>query len=157
VQLTVLTEPSRQMLSNHLWEKSWDILFFAGHSNSSQGEGYLRLNPYESLSLNEISYGVRKACQEGLQLTIFNSCDGLGLAEHLTELCLPNMIVMREPIPDLVAQCFLEGLLSAIANGQPLSQAVRDAREKWQGLEDRFPCATWLPVLCQTAATSSVT
>jgi hypothetical protein len=31
-------------------------------------------------------------------------------------------------------------------------QAVRSAREQLQGLEDRYPCASWLPVICQNPA-----
>lgn len=52
---------------------------------------------------------------------------------------------------------YLKGLLLSFAKGQPLPQAVREAREKLQGIEDKFPCATWLPVLCQTAATPPLT
>ncbi len=62
------------------------------------------------------------------------------------------MIVMREPIPDLVAQEFLKHFLATFAGGLPLYQAVREAREKLQGLEKSFPCATWLPVICQHSA-----
>jgi hypothetical protein len=32
---------------------------------------------------------------------------------------------------------------------------VREAREKLQGLEDRYPCATWLPVICQNPSNIS--
>ncbi|MGD1896775.1 MAG: pentapeptide repeat-containing protein [Phormidesmis sp.] len=156
-QVTVLTEPTRQTLNDHLWEQSWNILCFAGHSNTQAGQGYLRLNATDTLSLSDISHALRRARNGGLQLAIFNSCDGLGLAQNLSHLCLPHMIVMREPVPDLVAHAFLKGFLNAFASGQPLPQAVRDAREKLQGLEDRFPCATWLPILCQTAATAPLT
>jgi CHASE2 domain-containing sensor protein len=62
------------------------------------------------------------------------------------------MIVMREPVPDRVAQEFLKHLLSAFAGGKPLYLSVREARERLQGLEDHFPCATWLPVICQNSA-----
>ena len=87
-----------------------------------------------------------------MQLAIFNSCDGLGLAANLAELQIPQMIVMREPVPDRVAQKFLKNFLSEFASEKPLYYAVRAAREKLQGLEDEFPCATWLPTLCQNPA-----
>ncbi|MEM7557254.1 MAG: hypothetical protein AAF378_24830, partial [Cyanobacteria bacterium P01_A01_bin.84] len=29
---------------------------------------------------------------------------------------------------------------------------VREARQKLEGLEDRYPCASWLPVICQNPA-----
>jgi CHASE2 domain-containing sensor protein len=59
------------------------------------------------------------------------------------------MIVMREPVPDKVAQEFLNYFLNAFANGNSLYLAQRQARERLQGLEQEFPCASWLPVICQ--------
>jgi CHASE2 domain-containing sensor protein len=87
-----------------------------------------------------------------LQLAIFNSCDGLGLASELQQLHIGQMIVMREPIPDLAAQEFLKHFLSAYVGGKSFYLAVREARERLQGLESSFPCASWLPVLCQNPA-----
>ena len=157
VQLSVLNEPSREVLTNHLWDHPCDILFFAGHSVSHNGHGILHLNATDSLTLPELKHALQRACQQGLQLAIFNSCDGLDLVHALSNLSLQQMIAMREAVPDEVAQVFLQNLITAFADGQPLPQAIREAREKLQGLEDRFPCATWLPVLCQTAATPPLT
>ena len=152
-QITSLIEPTRQTFNDHLWEHTYDILFFAGHSKTQGEDGYLRLNATDTLTLSDLNYALKSACQRGLQLAIFNSCDGLGLVHSLTNLCLNQMIVMREAIPDQVAQIFLQNLLLAFSSGQSLPLAVRQAREKLQGIEDRFLCASWLPVLCQTAAT----
>ncbi len=33
-----------------------------------------------------------------------------------------------------------------------LYNSVREARQKLEGLEDRYPCASWLPVICQNPA-----
>jgi CHASE2 domain-containing sensor protein len=146
-----MVEPQRKELTDHLWGKKWDILFFAGHS-SSQGNdttGKIYLNQSDSLTIGELKYALKQAIERGLQLAIFNSCDGLGLARELADLHIPQIIVMREPIPDQVAQEFLKYFLQGFAGGEPLYQAVRHARERLQGLEDRFPCATWLPVICQ--------
>lgn len=149
-----LVEPSRQELTNALWKQPWDIFFFAGHS-SSQGvaeSGQMYLNQTDQLSIVELKYAMSRAVEQGLRLAIFNSCDGLGLARELADLHIPQVIVMREPVPDLVAQEFLKGFLEGFAKGEPLYLAVRDARERLQGLEDRFPCATWLPMICQNPA-----
>ncbi|MBW4563395.1 MAG: CHASE2 domain-containing protein [Mojavia pulchra JT2-VF2] len=157
--VSFLVEPQRKELNDHLWEKNWDILFFAGHS-SSQGKdssGRIYLNKTESLSINELKYALKHAIERGLQLAIFNSCDGLGLAQELFDLQIPQMIIMREPVPDQVAQEFLKYFLSSFAGGDSLYQAVRQARERLQGLEDRFPCATWLPVICQNLAQRPLT
>ena len=148
--VTFLVEPQRQAINDQLWEQSWDILFFAGHSDSNDATGRIFLNPEASLTLEELSYGLRRAIARGLQLAIFNSCDGLGLAHALESLNLPQMIVMRQPVPDHIAQLFLTYLLPAYANGQPLPLALRQARERLQGIENEFPCASWLPMLVQT-------
>ncbi len=152
--VSFLVEPDRQDLTDRLWERRWDILFFAGHSASQpNGEtGQIYINPTDSLSIGELRYALKKAMERGLKLAIFNSCDGLGLARELADLQLPQMVVMREPVPDRVAQEFLKYFLSRYAQGESLYQAVRQARERLQGLETEFPCATWLPVICQNPA-----
>ncbi|MDZ8107375.1 MAG: CHASE2 domain-containing protein [Nostoc sp. DedQUE12a] len=153
-EVNFIVEPQRKELTEHLWGKNWDILFFAGHS-SSQGNGEsgrIYLNKTDSLTIGELKYALRKAIENGLQLAIFNSCDGLGLARELADLQIPQIIVMREPVPDQVAQEFLKYFLQGFASGESLYQSVRQARERLQGLEDRFPCATWLPVICQNPA-----
>lgn len=149
--VTFLVEPPRQQINQQLWEQAWDILFFAGHSATEGDQGLIYINPHETLNLEELKYGLRQAIARGLQLAIFNSCDGLGLAQALESLHLPQMIVMREPVPDRVAQEFLKYLLAAFAGGKSLYLSVREARERLQGIEDQFPCATWLPVICQNS------
>ncbi|MDY6781034.1 MAG: CHAT domain-containing protein [Cyanobacteriota bacterium] len=160
VEIEFLTEPNRQDLDRAIWDdKGWDILFFAGHSTTFEQDncGRLELNARESLSLNELTYALKKSVENGLKIAIFNSCDGLGLARQLERLNIPQTIVMREPIPDAVAQAFLTHFLDAFSKGNSLYLSVRTAREKLQSLEDRFPCATWLPVLCQNPTELPVT
>ncbi|MBP5975179.1 CHASE2 domain-containing protein [Brasilonema sp. CT11] len=148
-QTIILVEPQRQELNDQLWEKHWDILFFAGHSQTEGEKGRIYLNQTDSLSLEELRYALQTAVAGGLQLAIFNSCDGLGLAWELLHLHIPQMIVMRELVPDKVAQTFLKYFLQAFASGKPLYGAVQEARQRLQGLENEFPCASWLPVICQ--------
>jgi CHASE2 domain-containing sensor protein len=150
-EIKFLVEPSSQSLTQQLWEPGWDVLFFAGHS-SSQGKGHIQLNQTEQLTIEQLKYGLKTAIAHGLKLAIFNSCDGLGLAQDLADLHLPQVIVMREPIPDRVAQTFLKHFLAAFASGKSLYASVREARERLQALETEFPCASWLPVLCQNPA-----
>ena len=145
-----LVKPNRQELNDLLWEQSWDILFFAGHSRTEGETGILYINKTESLTIPDLRYALKKAIEKGLQLAIFNSCDGLGLAQDLADLNLPQMIVMREPIPDKVAQEFLKYFLGSFSGGQSFYLAVKEARERLQGLESQFPCASWLPVICQS-------
>ena len=152
VKLEFLLEPKRKPLNDHLWEKSWDILFFAGHSQTEGETGRIKINETDSLTIKELRYALQKAVKRGLKLAIFNSCDGLGLARALANLHIPHIIVMREPVPDLVAQEFLKYFLQEFADGKSLYLAVRSARERLQGLEDKFPAASWLPIICQHPA-----
>jgi CHASE2 domain-containing sensor protein len=153
-EISFLVEPQRQELTEELWKQGWDILFFAGHSSSQpNGEtGRIYLNQTDSLTIDQLRYALKKAVERGLKIAIFNSCDGLGLAKNLADLQIPQIIIMREPVPDRVSQEFLKYFLQSFARGESFYLAVREAREKLQGLEDQFPCATWLPMICQNPA-----
>ncbi len=158
VEIVWLVEPRRQDLDEHLWdEQGWDILFFAGHSwtHPEQGTGYLEINPTERITIEHLRNALKAALSRGLKLGIFNSCDGLGLGRELASLSIPQIIVMREAVPDLVAQTFLKLFLKAFSGGKSFYLAVREARERLQGLESEFPCASWLPVICQNPAETS--
>ncbi|MCP2731764.1 ABC transporter substrate-binding protein, partial [Limnofasciculus baicalensis] len=149
-KLTFLVKPQHQQLNDHLWEQSWSIIFFAGHSSSQDNhEGRFYINDTEYLTIENLKYALKKAKVNGLKLAIFNSCDGLGLAQALADLHIPQIIVMREPVPDQIAQAFLRYFLQAFAKNQLFHLAVRQARERLQGLESQFPCATWLPIAYQ--------
>lgn len=151
--VTFLPEPTRAKLNASLWQQPWDILCFSGHSKTQGQTGRMFINQTESITVEEVRYGLRQAIARGLQLAIFNSCDGLGLAYDLAELHIPQMIVMRAPVPDSVAQMFLRSFLTEYAQGRSLYLAERAAREQLQALEHQFPCASWLPVIFQNAAT----
>jgi CHASE2 domain-containing sensor protein len=154
--LQILIEPTLAELHEQLWQR-WDMLFFAGHSTSQlmgQDEtGYIRINATQWLTLDQLKYALQQAIAQGLKLAVFNSCDGLGLARSIADLHIPQVIVMREPIPDQVAHLFLKHFLTAFSGGRSLYAAMREARERLQGLETEYPCASWLPVICQNPAT----
>jgi CHASE2 domain-containing sensor protein len=153
-EVTFLVEPQQPQLHDRLWEQAWDILFFAGHSETKEDKGRIYLNPQESLTVEELKHALQRAIAKGLKIAIFNSCDGLGLAQELEKLNLPQIIVMRQPIPDQIAQEFLKYWLNAFAGGETLYTAVRQARERLQGWEHRFPCASLLPVIYQNPSVS---
>ncbi|MGB5899476.1 MAG: CHASE2 domain-containing protein [Geitlerinemataceae cyanobacterium] len=153
VELVVLESPHRQALNETLWDdRGWDILFFAGHSQTEGETGKIYINDTESLTISQLKYALKTAIARGLQFAIFNSCDGLGLAKQLADLQIPQTIVMREPVADRVAQAFLAYFLTAFSGGKSFYLAVREARERLQGLEGDFPGASWLPVICQNPA-----
>ncbi|MDY6939949.1 MAG: CHAT domain-containing protein [Cyanobacteriota bacterium] len=183
-ELVLLQEPTCAQISDRLWKQEWDIFFFAGHSATThQGKvGTLEIGQDRVLRMGDLEHALRHAIGRGLQLAIFNSCDGLGILGELESLGLhvPQLVVMREPIPDRVAHQFLGSFLQAFARGEPLHLAVREAREQLQVLEyitddldplaqmlrstaldaaaknsaETFPCASWMPVIYTHPAVS---
>ena len=145
-QIEFLVEPEPEQLNDRLWSQKWDILFFAGHS-SSKAEGHIWLNKTDSITIAQLKYALQKAVANGLRLAILNSCDGLRLAEKLADLQIGQTIVMRELVPDAIAQAFLKYFLTAYVSGQSLYAAVREARNRLLILEQKFPYASWLPVI----------
>ncbi|MCS6942990.1 MAG: CHAT domain-containing protein [Geminocystis sp.] len=155
-EIVFLDQPSLHQLTP-LWEQSWHILFFAGHSgsNTSRQEGVLQINPYEKIEISKLRQTLTKAISNGLELAIFNSCDGLALGFNLADLQLPQTIVMREAVPDEVAQEFLKFFLQSYASDETLYLAVKEAKAKIQELyhlEEKAPGASYLPVICQNLA-----
>lgn len=161
-EIQFLVNPSRQEFNQQLWnELGWDVFFFAGHSQTEGKNGRIYINDNlknSSLTIDQFEAAIEGAVGRGLKLAIFNSCDGLGLATALSSVHIPQVIVMREPVPNRVAQEFFKHFLNAFANQHlSLYLAVRQARLQLQGLEDEFPGASWLPVLCQNPAAESLT
>jgi branched-chain amino acid transport system substrate-binding protein len=157
-RVKILKKPTQSQLCEILWEKPWDVLCFAGHSSSyDEGrDGVIQLSNIDSPALNDLRNAFTRAIENGLKLAIFNSCDGLGLANQLAELRIPQVIVMREIVPDEVAQKFLGEFLRLFSQGEPFYLAVRQAQEKLQFIENKYPCASWLPVICQNPAEPSL-
>jgi len=156
----LLQKPTRDQLENRLHdEQGWDIFFFAGHSytEGDGSTGRIYLNETESLTVDELQNALSTAIKKGLSLAIFNSCDGLGLAKVLVDLKIPQVIVMREPVPDEVAQKFLTFFIENFSQGVSLHNAVSIARKRLESIEDRLPYATWLPVMYQHPNAASVT
>ncbi len=156
-EVVFLVNPTRQEFNTQLWNSDgWDILFFAGHSQTEGETGRIYINENKtnnSLTIEQLEEALKAAINKGLRLAIFNSCDGLGLANALEKLHIPTVIVMREPVPNRVAQDFFKYFLLAFAQQRlPLYLAVQQARRKLQGVEDEFPGASWLPVVCLNPA-----
>lgn len=161
VEVQFLHLPNAKTLSDQLRDESgWDILFFAGHSSSSKdgATGTIDLNLEYSLTLTDLKKALRRAIEQGLQLAIFNSCDGLGLANQLADLNIPQVIVMRESIPDRAAQIFAGVFLKEFSGGKSVSRSVRLAREelKQYGLLKSGVQVSGLPTICQAATQTEV-
>jgi hypothetical protein len=101
---------------------------------------------------------LERAVERGLQIAIFNCCRGLGLADRLSDVNLPYIIVMREKIPDRVAQQFLADLLTQYSRGQSFPAAFRYARERSILSDSIFAkFADWLPVLFHNPLSQDIT
>lgn len=155
-EIKFLEQPTKRELLEWLGnERGWDILFFAGHSSSQpDGQfGQLDINSHESIRIDEFKNTLRTAISQRLQLVIFNSCDGLGLGNQLAELHLPQSILMREEIPDQVAQEFLQHFLTSFASDKSLYASVLYARRKLEdAYNEKYPGISWLPTICQNPA-----
>ncbi|MEG4167418.1 MULTISPECIES: pentapeptide repeat-containing protein [unclassified Microcoleus] len=151
-----LVEPTYQELKEYLTDEiGWDILCFSGHSQSEVdgSTGVICINKTDKLTVEQLKDSLEIAIKRGLEIAIFNSCDGLGLGKQLADLDIPQIIVMREPVPDLIAQEFLKVFLKAFAGGNSFYVSVREAREKLKQRWDReIPGASWLPVIYQNQA-----
>lgn len=97
-------------------EQGWDILFFAGHSNETDlTGGKLTIAPNESIFIQEMAPHLTIARENGLQFAIFNSCNGISIANALIDLGLSQVAIMREPVHNRVAQEFLVGFVKRLA------------------------------------------
>lgn len=139
---------ARDLIAQLRDPKGWDIFFFAGHSQTVEERGRISLSETESIETDQFKHALSEAIQRGLRIAIFNSCEGLGLAQQLADLHLPIIIVMQEIVPDKVAQSFLKEFLREYAAGQPLYTAVRRAQTRLEEFTD-LPGATWLPMIYQ--------
>lgn len=149
-EVVYLDKPTAQELIKTLRDKrGWDIFFFAGHSNQKNDTGIIYINEHESLTIKQLQNALTEARLYGLQIAIFNSCKGLGLATQLSDLQIPFIIVMQDVVPDKVAQFFLKEFLTEYAGGNSLPTAVRLAQSRLEEFT-YLPGATWLPVMFQS-------
>ncbi len=150
-EVVCLMQPTPKELCSALWdEQGYHIFIFTGHSGSREdGDiGWIELNDNDSLSIEQFKEALKQAINLGLQLAIFNSCDGLGLANQLAQLHLPRCIVMREPVPDKVAVEFLKNFFQEFTGDRSLSTALNKARKRLEHYNLEYPGAIWLPTIC---------
>ncbi|MCM1981544.1 CHASE2 domain-containing protein [Lyngbya confervoides] len=144
--------PAPVSFNAKLREGHWDMLFFSGHSASTKDGKRcdIQLTQSDQLQIPDFRYAMRDAANNGLRLALFNSCDGVGLMHQLmTEegIALPNLVFMREKLPDAISPQFLGYFLESFTAGKSLCASVREAQGKLHDdWEKDYPCASWLPV-----------
>ncbi len=157
-ELVFLTQPTRDDLTATLADaKGWDIIFFSGHSDTEGDMGRIYINATDSLTMAQLKDVLKPAIEHRVQIAIFNSCDGLGITPVLEKLNIDRLIVMREPIPDLIAQEFLKSFLKAFTGGARFDDAVKSARQHLVSFEDKYPYVSWLPIVIQNRLVTSPT
>lgn len=153
LEVVYLVNPTSAELTTQLWHPAgWDLLFFDDCDWGITDKCPSVYNDH-CLPIHTLESALKAAVDNGLQLAIFNSGDGLGLASVLRKLQIPIVVVMRLPLPSQIADAFFGNFLSAFAGEQlSLYLAVQQARRKLQGVEDEFPGASWLPMICVNPA-----
>lgn len=144
-----INELKTQIVQEIAADSGWDILLFLGHSNeSSLTGGEIAIAPHVALSISEIEQSLITAKSKGLQFAIFNSCQGLSIANKLIDLGLSQVAVMREPIHNDVAKDFLTQFIQALANYQDVQEALITAAQYLQ-IEKHltYPSAYLIPSL----------
>ncbi|TAD75541.1 MAG: CHASE2 domain-containing protein [Oscillatoriales cyanobacterium] len=148
-EVTLLDTPSAESFFQRLYQTAPDVLVFSGHGRpgGNRRSGQITIAPGQNLSIEDFSHALDRAVRNGLQVGIFNCCNSIDLAQSLHRLHLPVAIVMRAPVPDLLAQQFIKDFLRLYAQEDSLAIAFREARRGLQSLESKFPGATWLPLI----------
>lgn len=126
-----IVKPCSQQINDVLIdEKGWDMLFFMGHSNEAPMiGGEIGIAPGVSIPMKEISSQLSIARDRGLKVAIFNSCEGLHIAEYLINLGLSQVVVMREAIQNEVAEEFLVHFCKGLTNDLDVYESVTEAKQ----------------------------
>jgi branched-chain amino acid transport system substrate-binding protein len=148
-ELFLFVQPEFNQLRDQL-RAGYDILFFAGHSDSQDQNGWIKINEHETIDIKELIPDLRLAISKGMKMVFMNSCSGLGIASQLAELNVPYVVAMREPIHNDVAAKFIEHCLFSLAQGNSLTGAVSSTRIALKRLESKYICASWMPIIFQS-------
>lgn len=159
VEIIPITPLNYGDIGSQLWDQDWDILYFAGHSDTENGDTLIELNNEFKISFSQLQESIQTAVKNGLKLAIFNSCISLGAAADLHKAGVPAVVAMRYEIPDVVAHTFLKFFLQEHLNrGRSVSASVKQVRKRLYEIEkqggETYKFASWLPVVFQIPSTA---
>lgn len=153
----VENEPSLEELNKllHDKDKPWNAIFYLGHTNTNENghDGEIFINKDETVSIDHLSHAFAKSIENGLQLLVFNSCNGTGLSRKISEILghnirLPYILVMRREIGDSIAHTFIDRFTQHLFKDKySVEQSVTQARNFIKPYVRNFPGADSLPVL----------
>ncbi|MBD2179335.1 CHASE2 domain-containing protein [Pseudanabaena sp. FACHB-1998] len=129
--------------------QGWDILFFTGHSDQTNlTVGKLMVVPNSSLTMSDLEPYLLQARERGLQIAIFNSCNGTEIATWvISKVGIPQAIAMREPIHNQAAQSFLVQFLQNLAQHKDAHTSMFEACRYLQEEHLTFPSVYLVPSL----------
>lgn len=145
IDLTILSHPGREELTQALEQGQYQVFHYAGHSNLGDSGGNVSLvNPATGLTeqlLGEDLAGL--LANNGIQLAVFNSCRGadtvLGensggeqentLAQALVKCGIPAVLAMAEQIPDEVALTLTRLFYRNLNQGYPIDSSLARSRQ----------------------------
>jgi tetratricopeptide (TPR) repeat protein len=143
IQLTILSQPGREQLTQALEQGQFQVLHYAGHSDMGVAGGSLYLVNSRT-GLTEILSGDDLAgllVNNGVRLAVFNSCRGAhmaaepkgerdrNLAEALVSRGIPAVLAMAEQIPDHVALTLTWLFYRNLKQGYPVDLSLSRARQ----------------------------
>lgn len=145
IQLTILDQPGRAILTQALEQGQYNVLHYAGHSNLGAAGGSLylvnnRTGLTEELSGDDLA-GL--LVNNGIHMAVFNSCRGGytatadpndinqagNLAAALIRQGIPAVLAMAEQIPDEVALTLSRLFYRNLKQGYPLDLSLSRARQ----------------------------
>ncbi|NEP62165.1 MAG: CHAT domain-containing protein [Symploca sp. SIO2G7] len=145
IELTILSQPGREQLTQALEQGQYQVFHYAGHSNLGDAGGNVYLVSSKT-GLTETLNGDDLAgllVNNGVQLAVFNSCRGAytaasndpenpqerNLAEALVKRGIPAVIAMAERIPDEVSLSLTRLLYRNLNQGYPIDLSLSRARQ----------------------------
>jgi branched-chain amino acid transport system substrate-binding protein len=141
-------QKNKNALIEHLQKNNYHLLFFCGHSTSTEGRR-IYLDDVEYINVGDAYFQkiLTDLKRGGLIFAFFNSCDGLGIATTLTSIGIPYVAVMKEPVHDVVAQNFMRLFLKkAVEPDNPIDVAFNLARMELRA-DANLPDGDFIPVL----------
>jgi branched-chain amino acid transport system substrate-binding protein len=148
-------------LNDLLWNNHWDIIFYLGHTstNRNRDDGLIEVDSNgKTISIKDLTNALLKSIDLGLQVLIFNSCDGNGLARKIYEILeregkrLPHIVVMRRKINDLIANIFIERFTKHFFQDQfSIEESIAQTNQYLHSFKNQYPGADSLASLwCDT-------
>ena len=155
-KVDVLLRPSADELSKVVEKGDYNVFFYSGHGVPGPDGGLLFLSD-TTLSGTELAQVLTRA---KVKLAVFNTCWGAqpeesqqrilprsSLAEVLLSYGVPAVVAMRDSIADEEAIKFIQMFAQALAERQPIDEAVAIARQHLLTIYHFNQPAWTLPVL----------